>query len=148
MSQQSHSKYTNELEVLAKNLSGLTRKAFRALPAYERAKWREQARERLGEFPTARPASRWIYVLSHPSWPGFSKIGECTNVRTRLAAYNTGCPTKSYRLEIAEYFDNTRILIQEIYEEFATVRTHGEWFAVDPHEVIPIIEAHKLNAAI
>ena len=140
---QSSSDYWAKLEVLAKNLSGLSRTQYRRLPAHERAEWRYKARNEIGDWPSKAHRHRWVYAISHPSWPGHVKIGECTNVRTRLAAYNVGCPYKLYRLELAEWFEHAQIVVHKIYGELTTHRTHGEWFAVDPSRALELVARFK-----
>lgn len=124
-------------------LSGLSWSGYRKLPRKDRAELREQAKKEIGVYHNSPATSRWVYVISHPSWPGHCKIGEATKPRTRLAAYNTGCPHKRYRLESAEFFQNSRLVTAGVYGELAEHRTHGEWFAVDAEVAINAVMSHR-----
>jgi hypothetical protein len=49
---------------------------------------------------TSDPAG-FIYVIAHPKFPGWVKVGQTTNTRSRLSSYNTGDPERGYRLYVA-----------------------------------------------
>lgn len=42
-------------------------------------------------------SGQFIYALTHPAWPGFTKIGKAENPARRLSSYNVGCPERAYR---------------------------------------------------
>ena len=48
----------------------------------------------------------WLYVLSHPSFEGWIKIGKTRNLSSRLSSYNTGTPNRNshYKLEYSTHF--------------------------------------------
>ena len=62
----------------------------------------------------------YVYIISHPMFPGTYKVGVSSNVQARLNSYQTSDPKRSYQLEfsvetpfyyeteahIHEYFDN------------------------------------------
>ena len=135
--------YWHKLEQQAKTISGLTQRQYRALPRKDRAVLREQAKKQIGHYHGSPAISRWVYVISHPSWPDHCKIGEATKPRVRLASYNTGCPHKGYRLELAEFCQNSRVVAASGYGELAEHRTHGEWFAVNSATAIEAVLRHQ-----
>lgn len=58
--------------------------------------------------------SGFVYLVVHPKFPGWVKVGSTTNPERRLASYNTGDPMRSYRMLSAEP---------------ASDRRHAEWLA-------------------
>ncbi len=45
--------------------------------------------------------SGFLYVITHPKYPGWVKIGQTINPASRLRSYQTGDPERAYRLYVA-----------------------------------------------
>jgi len=41
----------------------------------------------------------YIYIITHPKFKGWVKIGRAVNIQKRLDSYQTGCPLREYELE-------------------------------------------------
>lgn len=78
------------------------------------------------------PVPGYLYCVSHPAFPGYSKIGRTTSPSRRLRAYNTGCPTNSYRLDWS--LPTPDCLLTELiaHHKLDGYRATGEWFSLNP----------------
>lgn len=72
--------------------------------------------------------SGFVYVIDHPSWPGYVKIGRAFDPEGRLASFQTGCPNRAYRLRAAVYFQDAHFAENEMHQRLARFRVQGEWF--------------------
>ena len=84
----------------------------------------------------------FVYVLSHPKFSPWCKIGHSRDPERRLSTYNTGCPTRSYTLDGYEYFED-RVKIEEhihnIVERDGYTRK-GEWFNCPSQYVLDLLK--------
>lgn len=82
----------------------------------------------------------YIYILKHPSFEGWLKIGKTTNLKSRIAQYNTGCPLRQYEYVYTIYVNN----YSEVESYFNKQKIkHGigyEWYKVELNEAIEIIK--------
>jgi hypothetical protein len=46
----------------------------------------------------------WIYILTHPAFENWTKIGKTRNLSQRLSSYNTGTPNEDNRYVIQHHF--------------------------------------------
>jgi hypothetical protein len=128
-------KKKNAISRLAYAMVG-SQKAFYALDKYARAKVRKGAARLYEAGETAGSAERstekagFVYIITHPSWPEFVKIGRAYNPDSRLEGYQTGCPRRCYRLEHSVYFEDCHFAEREIHVRLGTYRQCGEWFRV------------------
>lgn len=112
-------------------------------------------RERLPAIPrefravTVRAAERerhdphgFVYVLVHPCFPGFCKIGWARDLNKRLSEYNVGDPNKRYRMSAWGYFADAEAAEGSYHASFAAARIKGgEWFeAVEKQAALAIIQ--------
>jgi hypothetical protein len=51
----------------------------------------------------------WIYILTHPSFDGWVKIGKTRNLASRLSAYNVGTPNTDQHYVIERHFPENHI---------------------------------------
>ena len=84
----------------------------------------------------------FVYVLSHPKFSPWCKVGHSRDPERRLSTYNTGCPTRSYTLNGYEYFED-RVKIEEhihnIVERDGYPRK-GEWFNCPSQYVLDLLK--------
>ena len=80
--------------------------------------------------------STYIYVLTHPLFPNWVKIGRTTNIDSRLASYQTGCPNRAYQMNYIE-------LVDDIYKYESYFRDNfickNEWVSITVEEAICFI---------
>jgi len=79
----------------------------------------------------------FIYVITHPKFKGWCKIGRAKDINKRLSSYNVGCPFRSYKVELCVEVKDVRI-----YELFFedNIKSNGyEWFEIHTNEAIEII---------
>jgi len=128
----------NAISSLAYKIAGSS-KQFYALPKINRIATRAQATElyELGAdivlATTAQAAVKqgFVYVITHPSWPGYVKIGRAFDPQSRLNGYQTGCPHRAYELKHSVYFHNCVKAEKEMHMRLAPLRQEGEWFALN-----------------
>jgi len=91
----------------------------------------------------------YIYIITHPKFPGWVKIGRTNDLKNRLDDYQTHCPLREFKIDfsietkyyysIEVYFDN--FIKNNGYEwyncspEYAIEKIHEvlERIKIDPH---------------
>lgn len=123
-------------------------KRFYALPKERRTALRAHARELYeagADFVTASlrtdVVEGFVYIITHPSWPEFVKIGCAINPESRLGDYQTYCPRRAYSLEHYVYTTNRRASESHVHQLFANQRAAGEWFHVPVDAAITALNA-------
>jgi hypothetical protein len=142
-----HNKEINGISRLAYAIAGNARK-FYDLPREKRGKIRASATTlyHIGaDYVTATKAQAterrgFVYIISHPRFNGYIKIGRAFDPESRLAGYQTGCPERAYRLDYAVYFEDCHGAEQKIHAHLAGSRVQGEWFAMAQHVAVNIID--------
>lgn len=131
----------NELEAAARQASGLTQVEYRKLPGKDRALLRDKVRGGMSSAHTWRASGQWVYVLTHPLFPGYVKVGQTNNLDKRLSQYQTGCPASLYRMHSATWSDTASAFAFSVYDRLEPFRCSGEWFQVDVEDVLKAISA-------
>lgn len=83
----------------------------------------------------------FVYIISHPAWPDFLKLGCAINPESRLRDYQTYCPNRAFHLEHAVYTSDRRAAEAEVHARFAPWRASGEWFRVSLEEARDALNA-------
>lgn len=81
----------------------------------------------------------FVYVIGHPSFDGFVKVGRAFNPESRLAGYQTGCPRRAYELHHAVYFPDAHRAEGEMHARLWQYQAEGEWFELPVREAINAI---------
>jgi hypothetical protein len=131
-------RFWNRLDRLAKNLGGLTQRTYRNLTKSERDELRAVVLAHYN-LKNQQFSKRWVYIITHPLFPGACKVGISTNVRRRLAQYQVGCPLRRYRLEYAREYQDINSTIDEVYKRLDGSRLRGEWFEVSSNDVVDML---------
>lgn len=85
----------------------------------------------------------FVYVIEHPAFPGYVKVGRAFNPESRLQGYQTGCPHRGYTLYASVYFEDCHFAEREIHARLEAEHRNGalgEWF-----KVTPFIARHMIN---
>ena len=95
----------------------------------------------------------WIYVLTHPSFPDWIKIGKTRNLNSRLSSYNTGTPNSKKHYKFEYFFPEKEIphhnaigVEQSIHRELRPFQNPGdtrEWYQMTVKEAIALIIKHQ-----
>jgi len=83
-----------------------------------------------------------VYVVVHPCWPEFCKIGHTCNPEDRLRQYNTGDPLKRYAYaETIPVFDRklAERHLHEMLDSFRHEKT--EWFKISADDAIRMLRS-------
>ena len=83
---------------------------------------------------------KFVYVVSHPNFPGEYKVGIAKDWKQRLNSYQTSDPDRQYKLEYkfnTPWFRETEAYIHEKLEN------KHEWVKADLHTIIREIEGYK-----
>ena len=78
--------------------------------------------------------SGFVYLIVHPHFAGWVKVGSTTNPRRRLGSYNTGDPERRYRMLMAVQTADRRLAEWLAHERLRALGfdKQGEWFLVAP----------------
>lgn len=131
----------NKARLMAMRISGCTRQVdWLALSKEERAVYLESARSLIvlgSDIGVAHAAEvsgvekrGFVYVITHPAWPEYCKVGRAFDPESRLRGYQTGCPNRAYRLRYAAYFPDCVAAEKLIHDTLADYRAEGEWFRI------------------
>ena len=134
-----HNPTVNAISRLAYGIAGSARKYY-ALSKDARHEIRKTAKSMFSlgvDFSSAERAEKvdkrgFVYVITHPAWSMYVKVGRAFNPRSRLAGYQTGCPYRGYELAYAVYFEDCHFAEKEIHARLDAARGEGEWFRVSP----------------
>lgn len=76
----------------------------------------------------------YVYIVAHPAFPGWVKIGQTLNPTDRLRKYNTGDPDRSYRMLVAIPTSDRRHAEWLTHQRLISLgyMPQGEWFQVAP----------------
>ena len=83
---------------------------------------------------------KYVYVISHPSYPGEYKVGIAKNWKSRLTAYQTSDPNRQYKLEFKLNTPHFRKLEKHIHEVFPNKH---EWVHGDLKMIVKTIKQYK-----
>lgn len=131
---------SNPLRIIYYGVAGGP-KLYAKLSKDDRAKCREVARtlHEMGvDYTTALHAEKtdkrgFVYVITHPMYPEYVKIGRAFNPESRLRGYQTGCPFRGYKLHYSVYFHDCYQAEREMHLRLDRYKMEGEWFALAPH---------------
>lgn len=71
----------------------------------------------------------WVYILTHPLFPGVIKVGKARNWRRRLISYQTGCPQRQYRFNAIFKVEDVDLAERIAHRRLRGFRIgDGEWF--------------------
>ena len=75
---------------------------------------------------------KYVYIISHPKYPGEFKVGIAKDCDARLNSYQTSDPDRTYKLEYSYLTHNFRELEKYIHAKF---NNKHEWVIGDLHEI-------------
>lgn len=84
----------------------------------------------------------FVYLVVHPRFPGWIKVGSTTNPERRLRGYQTGDPERSYRM-LATVPTPDRLTTEWLAHTRLTSLGYlrrGEWFEVGPSVALRTIQ--------
>lgn len=105
----------------------------------------------LGRIVVRDPSLRgYVYIITHPMYEGWSKIGSTVDLNKRLSTYQTGDPLRRYEVAFhAEVDDRValeRWVRHRLSEKFPI---HGEWVNCPTEVAVPLAtEALGLAGAL
>ena len=63
--------------------------------------------------------SKYVYVISHPKFEGYYKVGIAKDYKTRLNSYQTSDPNRAYKMEyfyLTPHFRETEKYIHNLFD--------------------------------
>lgn len=81
--------------------------------------------------------SGYIYIIIHPLYPDWVKIGRSTNPKRRLDSYQTHNPTRSYKMYFKKYTNKINY-IERYFKKNIFPNGH-EWFKIKKEKAEKII---------
>ncbi len=83
---------------------------------------------------------KFVYIISHPGYPGEYKVGIAKDAGKRLAAYQTADPERAYRIEYKLETPHFRELEAHIHNLFPNKH---EWVQADYEDIVREIENYR-----
>ncbi|MYB35450.1 MAG: hypothetical protein F4X92_10125 [Gammaproteobacteria bacterium] len=85
---------------------------------------------------------KFVYIISHPGYPGEYKVGIARNVQSRLVAYQTADPERAYKIEYKLETPYFRELEKHIHDKFPNKH---EWVTAELAEIKKTMKEYKLE---
>lgn len=82
---------------------------------------------------------KYVYIISHPHYPGEYKVGVASDAESRLSAYQTSDPNRAYKLEYKLLTPHYRALERHIHQLF---ENKHEWVRAEKAAIIREIGAY------
>jgi hypothetical protein len=82
----------------------------------------------------------YLYAITNPAWPGYTKIGRTTNALSRHRTYQTASPLRDYQLYYSRWFPDVcdaEALLKLLYPGH---REAGEWYLIHPEDAANLID--------
>jgi hypothetical protein len=94
-----------------------------------------------------KPKKEIVYVIVHPMWPRYVKIGHSSNPSARLVTYNTGDPFRRYAFAYKQNVTDRIVAERDIHALLASYRFEKtEWFHIHTDDAIAVIKRyHSCN---
>ena len=83
---------------------------------------------------------KYVYVISHPNFPGEYKVGIASDWKSRLNSYQTSDPERQYKIEFKMETPWFRETEQYIHDTFPNKH---EWVQGELNEITEAIRTHK-----
>lgn len=81
-----------------------------------------------------------VYVITHPLYPEYSKVGRTVNPKARLAQYNTSDPLRRYAYHTQQETEDANALEKAVHTALVGFRVgNTEWFAIHPDDAASIL---------
>jgi len=69
----------------------------------------------------------FVYLIQHPSYPEWVKIGSALNMQQRLLSYQTGDPNREYEIVESKIVNDRRTAETELRKALSSFEIKGEW---------------------
>lgn len=86
---------------------------------------------------------KYVYVISHPNFPGEYKVGIASDWKSRLNSYQTSDPERQYKTEYTRLTPWFRETEQYIHDRFPNKH---EWVQGNLDEIVEAIRSHRPSA--
>ena len=83
---------------------------------------------------------KYVYIISHPKYKEYRKVGIASDCKSRLSAYQTSDPNRQYKLEHAHKTEYFRELESHIHKVFDNL---FEWVKASTEEIIKEIKKYE-----
>lgn len=87
----------------------------------------------------SRSKRGFVYIVTHPRFPGQLKIGCARRPRRRLATFNTACPYREFTLVHQFATSDQYQLEAEAHSRLSLWRGNGEWFEMPVGQAAAVI---------
>ncbi|MFA5207370.1 MAG: GIY-YIG nuclease family protein [Candidatus Paceibacterota bacterium] len=82
----------------------------------------------------------YIYIITHPKFEDWIKLGRTVNLKNRLDSYNTGCPLRKYKYSYTKQLTPEQVYSIEYHFKINIYNNGFEWFKCSVQEAILLIE--------
>ena len=83
---------------------------------------------------------KYVYIISHPKFEGYYKVGIAKDYKTRLNSYQTSDPDRAYKMEyfyLTPHFRETEKYIHNLFDN------KFEWIKANLKDIVQKIENYK-----
>lgn len=81
----------------------------------------------------------YVYIITHPKFENWIKVGRTTNLTKRLDGYNVGCPKREYKYEYIKELSNEQVYSIEQHFKINVNNNGYEWFNCTVSDGITLI---------
>jgi len=79
----------------------------------------------------------FIYIITHPAFKDWIKIGTTNNLKSRLKNYQTHCPDKAFKIEFSIELNEDRLgLLFDAFLKKFMKDDAGEWYKISVEQAI------------
>lgn len=103
-----------------------------ALPTYRNEIHLKSSPPKRTDIGASVRETKYVYIISHPKYSGEYKVGIAKDVKSRLNAYQTSDPDRSYKLEFSHATHLYRQTEAYIHEHF---ENKHEWVKADLDDI-------------
>lgn len=82
----------------------------------------------------------FLYVITNPAWPGYSKIGRTTNAVSRHRTYQTASPHRDFDLFYRRWFPDVCLAEATLKSLYPGHRELGEWHLIHPEDAASLLD--------
>lgn len=90
----------------------------------------------------------FVYLMEDTTRYGYTKIGKSKEPERRLMEANCFSPSKSFKIFRMFFFENALGVEAELHKHFNEDRLEGEWFSINPQEVVNYLTSKTHHALL
>lgn len=82
----------------------------------------------------------YLYVITHPKFAGYCKVGRTADLKSRLNVYNCSCPHRRFTYTYTRYFEDCHAAELKLRKRTLAAKLRGEWLRVHSDDARSLIQ--------